>query len=108
MCALLIDYMMTITLSIASGAAVLFSFLPDTWYHLKLPFAIFVVIFLTILNMRGVKESVLALLPIFAVFILTHAFAIIYACFSHLADFSQVAQTTMHDVRMSTAELGFA
>src|SRR5450830_876239 len=37
-CALLIDYMMTITLSVASGAAVLFSFLPDTWYHLKLPF----------------------------------------------------------------------
>jgi len=44
-CALLIDYMMTITLSIASGAAVLFSFLPDAWYHFKLPVAIFVVIF---------------------------------------------------------------
>ncbi|MFA5394360.1 MAG: APC family permease [Candidatus Ratteibacteria bacterium] len=106
-CALLIDYMMTITLSVASGAAVLFSFLPDAWYQLKLPFAIFVVIFLTLLNMRGVKESVIALLPIFAVFLLTHAFAIIYACSAHITDFSNVAQTTLHDVKMSGAELGF-
>jgi hypothetical protein len=36
-CALVVDYMMTISISIASGADALFSFLPPGWVHAKLP-----------------------------------------------------------------------
>ena len=37
-CALLIDYVLTITISIASGADALFSFLPSAWLAYKLEF----------------------------------------------------------------------
>jgi len=38
--ALLVDYVLTITLSVASGADALFSFLPPQWYGFRLPFAV--------------------------------------------------------------------
>ena len=63
--ALLIDYMLTITISVASGADALFSFLPAAWLPYKLTFAVLGVFVLTAMNMRGVKESVLPLVPIF-------------------------------------------
>ncbi|HOT97465.1 MAG TPA: amino acid permease [bacterium] len=104
--ALLIDYVLTITLSVASGADALFSFLPASWYTLRLPFAVAVLGLLILLNLRGVKESVAPLVPIFLTFLLTHAFAIFYGLFTHLANFSELAQTTLLDVRRSHAELG--
>src|SRR5512144_2690862 len=56
--ALLIDYVLTITISVASGADALFSFLPPGWLSYKLMFSLFGVVVLTIMNMRGVKESI--------------------------------------------------
>ncbi len=78
-CALLIDYVLTIAVSIASGADALFSFLPPQCREYKLAFAIVGVIVLTVMNLRGVRETVLPLVPIFLVFVLTHIFAIVYA-----------------------------
>ncbi|MFA6336346.1 MAG: amino acid permease, partial [Bacteroidales bacterium] len=83
-CALIVDYALTITLSVASGADALFSFLPPSCEAYKLPTAILGVLLLIVLNLRGVKESVTALVPIFLVFVLTHAFAILYGLASHL------------------------
>ena len=77
-CALLIDYVLTITLSVASGADAIFSFLPPTLYPFKLSFAVLGLLVLIVLNMRGVKESVMPLIPIFLTFLLTHVFVIIY------------------------------
>jgi hypothetical protein len=74
--ALLIDYVLTITISVASGADALFSFLPPAWMTYKLVFALFGVLLLTVMNMRGVKESVLPLVPIFLTIVVTHAFII--------------------------------
>jgi len=78
-CALLIDYVLTITVSIASGADAIFSLLPISWHAYRLVFAIFILLVLMLLNMRGVKESILFLMPIFITFVLTHIFIIIYA-----------------------------
>jgi amino acid transporter len=105
-CALLIDYLLTITLSIASGTDALFSFLPESWLHYKLYVAVAGVMILTWLNMRGVKESVIPLVPIFIVFILTHAFAIVYGIFTHLGTIPDVVQATTHDVKTATGEMG--
>lgn len=105
-CALLVDYVLTITISVASGADALFSFFPSSWYPFRLEFAIFIVFVLIVLNMRGVKESVMPLIPIFVAFMVTHIFAIIYIFVNHLSDFSVVASTTMADVRSTTAEIG--
>src|SRR3989338_4165001 len=107
-CALLIDYVLTIAISIASGADALFSFLPPSWYPFRLSIAACVLITLMLLNMRGVKESVLPLVPIFLTFIITHTFAIIYALTTHLSDFSSVAHTTVSDIQQTSAQLGMA
>ena len=78
-CALLIDYVLTISLSIAAGADALFSFLPENMGEYKLAFTVLGVAGLTVMNLRGVRETVLPLVPIFLVFVVTHAFAIVYS-----------------------------
>jgi amino acid transporter len=89
--ALLVDYMLTITVSIASCTDALFSFLPMGLHHLKLPFSIFLILILIILNLRGVKESVTVLAPIFIIFLVTHALMLGYGIFTHLSDVKPIA-----------------
>lgn len=105
-CALLIDYVLTIAISIASGADALFSFFPNSLYPYKLHFAIFALCALILLNSRGVKESVLPLVPIFMVFLLTHVFVILNTLFFHLSDCSLIFQSTVKEIRFTQEELG--
>lgn len=77
--ALVIDYVLTISISIASGADAIFSFLPAAWLHYKFWSCLLVVGLLIAMNLRGVKESVLSLLPIFIAFVVTHVWLISYA-----------------------------
>ncbi len=104
--ALLIDYVLTITISVASGADALFSFLPPDWLPYKLSFAVLGVLILTVMNMRGVKESVLPLVPIFLIFVFTHAFIIGYAVVVNAGHFGELAVATRAEVARSQAELG--
>jgi amino acid permease len=76
-CALLVDYMLTIAISLASCSEYVFSLIPLQWHFLRLPFTFCLLGLLTVLNLRGVKESVLVVAPIFLAFILTHAVALI-------------------------------
>src|ERR1700759_1828043 len=71
--ALLVDYVLTITISIASGADAIFSFIPEHYQWMKLPVDFAGVVLLTVMNIRGVKESVTALVPAFGAFILSNA-----------------------------------
>lgn len=70
--ALLVDYVLTITVSIAAAGDAIFSFLPPEWHGMKLGVEVFLIIALTALNIRGVKESIMVLLPVFLVFLATH------------------------------------
>ncbi|MDX2083338.1 MAG: APC family permease [Rickettsiales bacterium] len=81
--ALLIDYVLTISISVASGIDAIFSFLPIEWQKIKLVMAIFFVCLLAILNLRGMKESIKFLMPIFLGFIITHFALIIYGIVAH-------------------------
>jgi len=74
--ALLVDYVLTVTVSIAAAGDALFSFAPAGWHAAKLPLEVALILGLSTLNLRGVRESVLALAPIFLVFIATHALLI--------------------------------
>jgi amino acid transporter len=105
-CALLIDYVLTIAVSIASGADALFSLMPVAYQTFKIPVAVGLVILLIVLNMRGVKESVLALTPIFIVFVLTHVFVIIYAFFVHRGHLAQVVTSSSATTHDAFAQLG--
>jgi amino acid transporter len=106
-CALLIDYILTITLSIASGADALFSFLPPALLEFKLAFAVFLLFVLIVLNLRGVKESVTVLMPIFLVFVFTHAFVILYALLTHAFGLPEIARSTVLDIKSSVSEVGW-
>ena len=70
--ALLVDYILTITVSIAAAGDAIFSFLPPGWVGLKMPMEIFFIAALTTLNLRGAKESAIALVPVFILFCVTH------------------------------------
>src|SRR6266581_5945974 len=59
--ALLVDYVLTISISIASGGDQVFSNFPVSWHWLKLPSEVAVIALLTVMNLRGVKESVTTL-----------------------------------------------
>ncbi|MBN8581613.1 MAG: APC family permease [Anaerolineae bacterium] len=54
--ALLTDYILTVSVSIASGVAQLVSAFPDL-YNLRVPLAIIFILFIMLVNLRGVKES---------------------------------------------------
>jgi amino acid transporter len=105
-CALIIDYVLTITISVSSGTDALFSFLPESMLSYKLFVAIIGVGLLILLNLRGVKESVLSLTPIFLIFIILHVFIIVYAILQHLGNFSIVTHETVNQLHSSVEELG--
>ena len=106
-CALLIDYVLTITVSIASGADAIFSFLPAELIPYKIVFAVIILFILILLNMRGTRESVIPLVPIFLIFVTSHVFAIVYAIVTHAMVLPEVARATSADVAVSSSQLGF-
>jgi amino acid transporter len=89
--ALLIDYMLTITVSIAACTDAIFSFLPYSFRQFKLVAACILIILLIEMNLRGVKESVMTLAPIFLVFIATHMLLLGYGIFAHAPQIGAVA-----------------
>ena len=105
-CALLIDYALTITLSVASGADAVFSFLPEAWLSYRLDVALFGVILLIVLNLRGVKESVMVLVPVFMVFLITHAIAIGYGFAVHSGDLGGQVAHIAEGVSVAKTQLG--
>lgn len=104
--ALLIDYVLTITLSIASGADAIFSFLPHEWFGFKLWFALAGVSLLLILNLRGIKEAVIPLVPVFMLFVVTHLIVIVFAMGSRMMNLGIVYHETGTELVRSYHSLG--
>jgi amino acid transporter len=105
--ALVVDYVLTIAISIASGMDALFSFLPIGFQSYKVPADLAVLTALLIMNLRGVKESVKALLPIFLVFVGTHVLLISYGILSHLWALPEVLHTTHTEISRDASSLGW-
>ena len=105
-CALIGDYVLTIAISVASGTDALFSLFPATWLHFKTAFAVAGIIFLMVLNLRGVKESVVLWLPVFFLFVATFTFAIFYGVISHAGDLPGIMHGLAADVRADRSEVG--
>jgi amino acid transporter len=100
-CALVIDYVLTVTVSIAAAGEVLFglvSFGNHEWtfigiaeHEWKIAFESAAIIVLILLNLRGVKESINILMPIFLVFLVTHAILIFGVLAMHVTEMPQLA-----------------
>ncbi len=104
-CALVVDYVLTISISIASGCDQIFSLLPPGWQHWKFRTDFAVGIVLIVLNLRGVKESIRVLVPIFLLFIGTHVLLILTTVISRISQLDDIfvaatreAGTTSHDL----------
>ena len=93
--ALLVDYFLTISVSIAAGGEAVFSFLPPELGAYKLLVEALAIGLLVVLNLRGVRESVTALAPIFLLFLITHTILIFGGIGSHLFAVPEV----VHEVR---------
>lgn len=107
-CALIVDYVLTIAISISSGADQLFSVLPAHWLPWKLYAALVATLILTVLNLRGVKESVMVWAPVFFLFLATHGFAIIYGFCTHFGNATEVISSTSRELAESHSSLGTA
>ncbi|MFZ1982318.1 MAG: APC family permease [Smithella sp.] len=105
--ALIIDYMLTITVSVVSCGDAIFSFLPITYQKYKLIFVAFLILMLVIMNLRGVKESVIALAPIFMVFVVTHILLIIYGIFYHADQIGPVMSQFNLSFKQDVGAIGF-
>ncbi len=105
--ALVIDYVLTITISVASGADAVFSFFPVAWGSLKIWFVIAVILLLIWLNLRGVKESVTILTPIFMAFMLSHVPLVLYGVLHHVDAIPAVSAAVTSDLSASLRDMGW-
>lgn len=97
--ALVVDYVLTISISIAAGVDATFSFLPAAWASHKVATATFFILLLIWLNMRGVKESIRILMPIFLVFVFTHMVLIAWGVFSHGGELGGMVQAAVSETQ---------
>jgi len=104
--ALLVDYVLTITISIAAAGDALFSFLPPAWHGSKLAVEFGFILLLTTLNIRGVRESVMALLPAFLLFLITHVLLIGWGIVGHLPELPATARSVQAGLSQGAATVG--
>lgn len=105
-CALVVDYVLTISISIASGADAIFSFLPVTWLHAKFWVSLVVVLLMVAMNLRGVKESVLLLLPIFLAFVVMHVWLVTYGLVARAQELPEVLHNAVAQVHSNADMIG--
>jgi amino acid transporter len=105
--ALIIDYVLTIAISIASGIDAIFSFVPKEYHGAKLVLAIFLVGLLAMLNLRGMKESIKFLLPIFLGFVITHFILIIYGITAHHYGLQELVPQAVNETNELKSSLGW-
>lgn len=105
--ALIVDYVLTITISIASGADALFSLLPLWLHDTKFITEISLLVLLIILNLRGMKESIKVLLPIFIGFLLTHVVLISYGIYAHADGLPALIPDTLKETQTLAQQTGW-
>ncbi len=105
--ALLVDYVLTIAISTAAGVDALFSMVPIEYQPYKLAVACAVVAILIYMNLRGVKESIRILVPIFMGFIITHAILIITGIVGHSEGLSDIIPKAVEETDNLAASVGW-
>jgi amino acid transporter len=105
-CALIVDYVLTIATSVAAGADAVFSLMPQNFAAHKTVSAVLCVVFLTLINLRGVKESVMIWVPVFLLFIGTHFFAVIYVLCVHGEEMPALLHHVAADAHSTASSVG--
>ncbi|MBK8026523.1 MAG: APC family permease [Chloroflexi bacterium] len=104
--ALLIDYILTVAVSVSAGVAALTSAFPafDPW---RIEVALVIVAFITVVNMRGVKESgTFFAIPTYAFILGVFAMIVVGVLRVVTGDVPEVTPETLEGVQHSTEALG--
>ncbi|GGZ08200.1 APC family permease [Pseudoduganella plicata] len=107
-CALILDYVLTIAISIASGVDALASFLPIGFQPYKLWAEAFFIAMLIVMNLRGLKEAIQILLPIFVGFVLTHLVLIVYGIAAHASYLPDLVPGTLEETHTLAGSIGWS
>jgi amino acid transporter len=107
-CALILDYVLTIAISVAAGVEALASLLPLGFHAYKLSAEAFFIGLLIILNLRGMKEAIQILLPIFLGFVATHLVLIVYGIFAHATHLPELVPNTLNETVSLANHMGWA
>jgi amino acid transporter len=105
--ALIVDYVLTIALSIAAGVDAVFSFLPPQWVVYKVVAEGLLIFVLIWINMRGLKESIQALLPIFILFVITHIILVSYGIFGQSGQLPAAVHGAFTETTQTVQTLGW-
>ena len=105
--ALIVDYVLTIAVSTASGMDAVFSLLPIQCLPYKLMAEVIIIFLLLLINMRGMKESIKFLLPIFLGFFILHVFLIVYGIGAHHQGLLLIVPKTIEDTQKTIAAIGW-
>jgi amino acid transporter len=105
--ALIVDYVLTIAISIASGVDALFSLLPAGAGGFKLATEIVLTASLLLLNLRGMKEPIWMLMPIFLGFFASHALLIGYGILGHAQGLASVVPQAVEESRALAHDIGW-
>lgn len=107
--ALLVDYVLTIAISVAAGVDALFSIIPadNVLQDYKLTISCLIVGLLGYMNLRGMKESIRFLLPIFMGFIITHAILIVTGIASHADGLGEIMPKAIEETNEVAATVGW-
>ncbi|MEO8402006.1 MAG: APC family permease, partial [Gammaproteobacteria bacterium] len=105
--ALIVDYVLTIAVSVASGTDALFSMFPKAVLPYKLLAESMILILLMVINFRGMKESIKLLLPIFLGFVIIHFSLIVYGIAAHSKDLIGIIPDTLSETKRMAAAIGW-
>jgi amino acid transporter len=105
--ALIVDYVLTIAISIASGADAMFSLLPLGVHSYKIGIEFAAIILLVALNLRGMKEAIKFLLPIFIGFVVVHVVLICYGIYAHADRLPALIPDTLNETAGLARETGW-
>ena len=105
--ALVVDYAITIAISVASGIDALLSLMPPGYAIYRVPAGLLIIGVLVLLNLRGMKQSLTVLLPIFLGFIVIHAALIGVGLASHAGEFPPLVPATLSETGSLASQLGW-
>ena len=105
--ALIVDYVLTIAISVAAGSDAIFSFLPHWMASYKLYFSAALIVFLLVINLRGTKEAIAVLAPIFIGFIVVHVGLIVYGIIAHADGLVSVIPDAVNETNILAGSIGW-
>lgn len=105
--ALVVDYVLTIAVSVASSMDAFFSLLPAGFLEYKLIAESLLIFLLIIINTRGMKESITYLLPIFLGFFISHVALVVYGIVAHHKGLTLIIPHTLEETKSAAMILGW-